>query len=247
MAENVAGERKNEHGQPIGPAVEAWTERARPMRTPMEGRYCRLEALDVERHAEDLFAAYMKAPDGRDWTYLFVERPADPAAFRAYLEKAVASNDPLHYTIIDLNAGGGKPAAVGTAALMRIEPVHGVIEVGSITYSPQLKQTRAATEAMFLMMRRSFDELGYRRYEWKCDSFNAPSRAAAKRYGFQYEGIFRQAIVYKGRSRDTAWYSITDREWPRVRTAFEAWLDLENFDSAGRQKRSLAGIRESLA
>ena len=129
---------------------------------------------------------------------------------------------------------------------MRIEPVHGVIEVGSITYSPELKQTRAGTEAMYLMMRRAFDELGYRRYEWKCDSLNAPSRTAAKRYGFQYEGIFRQAVVYKGRNRDTAWFSITDGEWPRVRAAFEGWLDPRNYDAGGRQLRSLAGIRESL-
>jgi RimJ/RimL family protein N-acetyltransferase len=246
MSEAPAAARTNEYGQPIGPPVPAWTERARPSRTPMEGRYCRLEAVDAERHAAELFSAYMGAPDGRDWTYLFVERPADTAAFRAYLEKAAASNDPLHYTIVEVPEGNGKGPAVGTAALMRIEPVHGVIEVGSITYSPRLKQTRSGTEAMFLMMRRAFDELGYRRYEWKCDSFNAPSRAAAKRYGFRYEGIFRQAVVYKGRSRDTAWYSITDLEWPRVHAAFEAWLAPQNFDAAGVQKRSLAAIRDSL-
>lgn len=245
MSTSTEPGRKNEYGQPLGPAADAWTERARPARTPIVGRYCRLEPVDAGRHAADLFSAYMEAPDGRDWTYLFVERPGDPAAFRAYLEKAAASNDPLHYTIVDL--GEGRPArAVGTAALMRIEPVHGVIEVGSITYSPRLKQTRAGTEAMFLMMRRAFDELGYRRYEWKCDSFNAPSRAAAQRYGFQYEGLFRQAVVYKGRSRDTAWFSITDREWPRVRAAFEAWLAPQNFDSQGRQKKSLSALRDAL-
>jgi RimJ/RimL family protein N-acetyltransferase len=242
---------KNEHGQPVGPPVEAWSERARPSRAPMEGHYCRLEAVDVERHAAELYSAYMEAPDGRDWTYLFVERPGDAASFRAYLEKAAASADPLHYTILETaqpGAGGTiTGTAVGTAALMRIEPVHGVIEVGSITYSPKLKQTRAGTEAMYLMMRRAFDELGYRRYEWKCDSLNAPSRAAARRYGFEYEGLFRQAIVYKGRSRDTAWFSITDREWPRVKAAFEAWLAPHNFDAAGRQKRSLAAIRDALA
>ena len=246
MSESTETGRRNAYGQPIGPAVEAWTERARPARTPMEGRYCRLEAIDVEHHAADLYSAYMEAPDGRDWTYLFSERPADPAAFRADLEKAAASSDPLHYTITELPEGKNAGRAVGTAALMRIEPVHGVIEVGSITYSPRLKQTRAGTEAMFLMMRRAFDELGYRRYEWKCDSFNAPSRAAAKRYGFQYEGLFRQAIVYKGRSRDTAWFSITDREWPRVHAAFEAWLAPRNFDARGKQIRSLAAIRDSL-
>ncbi len=245
MNKDATAARINEYGQPIGPEVPAWTERARPSRTPMQGRYCRLEAIDVERQAAQLFTAYMDAPDGRDWTYLFVERPGDAAAFRSYLEKAAASTDPLHYAIVDLT-GGGSGVPVGTAALMRIEPVHGVIEVGSITYSPRLKQTRAGTEAMYLMMRRAFDELGYRRYEWKCDSFNAPSRAAAKRYGFQYEGLFRQAIVYKGRSRDTAWFAITDREWPKVKAGFEAWLSPENFDAGGRQKRSLVAIRDAL-
>lgn len=237
-------QRQNAYGQPIGPAVDNWQERARPGRTPMSGRYCRLEPVDVERHAADLFEAYMLAPDGRDWTYLFVERPEDLAACRAYLAKAAASNDPLHYAVVDLSPGVSSGKAVGTAALMRIEPVHGVIEVGSITWSPRLQRTRASTEAMYLMMRRAFDELGYRRYEWKCDSFNAPSRAAALRLGFRYEGIFRQAIVYKGRSRDTAWFSITDKEWPAVRAAFEAWLSSENFDTEGRQRRSLSALRE---
>lgn len=240
---NASPESRNEYGQPVGPRVEAWTERARPARSPMEGRYCRLEPVDVERHAAELFSAYSAAPDGRDWTYLFVERPGDASSFRSFLEKAAASNDPLHYTIVDL-AAEGKGKAVGTAAFMRIEPVHGVIEVGSITYSTQLKQTRAGTEAMFLMMRRAFDELGYRRYEWKCDSLNAPSRAAAKRYGFEYEGLFRQAIVYKGRSRDTAWFSITDKDWPKVKGAFEAWLAPGNFEASGLQKHSLSSIRD---
>lgn len=242
MTEINSSVRINTYGQPVGPALEGWTERPRPARTPIEGRYCRIEPLDVERHVDDLYAAYMEAPDGRDWTYLFPERPADPAAFGAYLAKAAASNDPLHYAIVAADSG----RAVGTAALMRIEPVHGVIEVGSITYSPRLKQTRAGTEAMYLLMRRAFDELGYRRYEWKCDSNNAPSRAAAARYGFRYEGTFRQAIVTKGRSRDTAWFSIIDGEWPRVRRAFEDWLAEENFDAEGSQKRALADIRASL-
>src|SRR4030081_1434845 len=126
---------------------------------------------------------------------------------------------------------------------MRIEPTHGVIEVGSIAFAPRLKQTRAATESMYLMMRRAFDELGYRRYEWKCDSLNAPSRQAAERYGFRYEGTFRQAVVYKGRSRDTAWFSVTDAEWPVLRAAFEAWLAPDNFDEDGMQRQSLSAIR----
>jgi RimJ/RimL family protein N-acetyltransferase len=205
----------------------------------MAGRYCRLEPVSVQRHEKDLFAAYMAAPDGRDWTYLFSDRPASESDFNAYLAKLEKSEDPLHFAIVN----SATNRAIGTAALMRIEPAHGVIEVGSITFSPLLKKTRAATESMYLMMRRAFDELGYRRYEWKCDSLNAPSRAAALRYGFTFEGIFRQAIVYKGRSRDTAWFSITDTEWPRIRAAFEAWLAPGNFNADGRQKRSLSDLR----
>lgn len=205
----------------------------------MVGRYCRLEPINTGRHEQALFSAYQRAPDGRDWTYLFADRPDTPQAFHTYLARLEASEDPLHFAVIDTSS----QRAVGTAALMRIEPTHGVIEVGSITFSPLLKQTCAATESMFLMMRRAFDELGYRRYEWKCDSLNAPSRAAALRYGFTFEGIFRQAIVYKGRSRDTAWYSITDAEWPRVRAAFEAWLDPTNFNADGQQKRRLSDLR----
>jgi RimJ/RimL family protein N-acetyltransferase len=233
--------RHNSFGQPIGPPFDSGSPRPRPQRTDMVGRYCRLEPVSVSRHEAELFAAYMEAPDGRDWTYLFSDRPERPADFRAYLEKLAGSEDPLHFTIVDSEAH----KAVGTAALMRIDPTHGVIEVGSITFSPLLKKTRAATESMYLMMRRAFAELGYRRYEWKCDSLNTPSRAAAARYGFTFEGIFRQAIVYKGRSRDTAWFSVIDSEWPRVRAAFEAWLDPNNFDTSGHQKRPLAEFRSA--
>jgi RimJ/RimL family protein N-acetyltransferase len=231
--------RQNKYGQPIGPAVDGWSPRPRPQRTDMVGRYCRLEPVNVARHEADLFAAYMEAPDDRDWTYLFQERPERPEDCHSYLTNLEKSEDPLHFAIVAADTG----KAVGTAALMRIDPTHGVIEVGSIAFAPRLKQTRAATESMYLMMRRAFDELGYRRYEWKCDSLNAPSRAAAERYGFTFEGIFRKAIVYKGRSRDTAWYSITGEEWPRVRSAFEAWLSPANFDDKGQQKLRLADLR----
>ena len=233
-------ERTNTFGQPVGSRVPGWTARARPPRTIMLGQFCRLEPLDVERHADALFDAYAEAPDDRDWTYLFAERPADVVACRSYVAAASASLDPLHFAIVDLTSG----QPVGTAALMRIDAVHGVIEVGSITYSPRLQKTRAGTEAMYLMMRRAFDELRYRRYEWKCDSLNAPSIAAARRYGFQFEGIFRQAIVYKDRNRDTAWFSILDAEWPRIRAAFELWLSADNFDAEGRQRRSFAECRQ---
>jgi len=159
-----------------------------------------------------------------------------------YVRKEGVKSDPLHHAIVDSQSG--KP--VGTAALMRIDPNNGVIEIGHIVYSSRLKRTRSGTEAMYLFMRRAFDELGYRRYEWKCDSLNGPSRRAAERYGFRFEGIFRQAVVYKGRSRDTAWFSILDDEWPALRTAFEAWLAPENFGEDGTQRRSLSAIREGI-
>jgi RimJ/RimL family protein N-acetyltransferase len=229
-------QRKNRHDQPIGTAVPGWSERVRPTRRILAGRYCRLAPVDPPLHAEELFAAYSEAPDDRDWTYLFAERPPTPAMFGEYLAKLAAGEDPLHFTIIDESTG--KPG--GTAALMRIDPVHGVIEVGSINYSPRLKQTRAGSEAMYLLMHHAFDDLGYRRYEWKCDSLNAASRVAAERYGFTYEGLFRSAVVYKGRSRDTAWFSILAEEWPRICAAFETWLNPDNFDAAGRQRHRLS-------
>jgi RimJ/RimL family protein N-acetyltransferase len=232
--------RTNEYEQPIGEPVNDWKPRERPARVRIEGKHCRVEPLDVEQHAADLFAAYGEARDASDWTYLFVGPFSDMEAFREYLTKAAASVDPLHYAVIDLASG----KAVGTLALMRIEPAHGVIEMGSVTFSPSLKQTRLSTEAQYLLMRYVFDDLGYRRYEWKCDSLNAPSRKTALRLGFEFEGIFRQAVVYKGRNRDTAWYAIIDSDWPRIRRAFERWLADENFDDNGVQRASLAQLRD---
>jgi len=232
---------RNDYGQPIGALVPGWTARPRPPRTAMVGRTCRVEPLDVDAHAAGLHEAFAAAPDGRDWTYMSIERFADANAYRDWLRQFAAAGDPMPHVIVDET---GKPG--GIASLMRIDPANGVIEVGWITYAPCLKRTAAATEAMYLMMRRAFDELGYRRYEWKCDSLNAPSRAAALRLGFIFEGIFRQAVVYKGRNRDSAWFSIIDSEWPRLRTAFEAWLDPANFDAAGHQRRTLKAIRDSL-
>jgi RimJ/RimL family protein N-acetyltransferase len=234
--------RLNGFGQPVGSPVTGWNERQRPRRIALNGRYCQVTPVDVERDAAALFNGYMSAADDRDWTYLAQERPTSLTSFREYLAQKAASSDSLHYAIID----AATERAVGTAALMRIEPAHGVIEVGYITFTPQLKKTRASSEAMYLLMRYVFDELGYRRYEWKCDSLNAPSRQAARRYGFEFEGIFRQALVYKDRNRDTAWFSITDKDWPRIRAAFEAWLNPENFDAGGQQRRALAAIRDSL-
>ena len=162
-------------------------------------------------------------------------RFADLGSYRAWLEQVAKADDPLFHTIVDLETG----KAVGVATFMRIDRTNGVIEVGNINYSPLLQRTPAATEAMFLMMARVFDELGYRRYEWKCDCLNAPSRAAALRLGFQYEGLFRQAVIYKGRNRDTAWFSMIDSEWPALKRAYEQWLAPGNFDAEGRQQRKL--------
>jgi RimJ/RimL family protein N-acetyltransferase len=228
-------DRLNTYGQPIGPALPDWQPRPRPPSTPMVGRFCRIEPVDPDRDAAGLFEAYAEAPDDRDWTYLASERPSSHEACRAYLEGLAATDDPFHHTITDLATGG----PVGTAALMRIDAGNGVIEIGWINSSRRLQRTVASTEAMFLFMTRVFDELGYRRYEWKCDSRNAPSRAAAARLGFQFEGIFRQAAVAKGRTRDTAWFSIIDGEWPALRRGFEAWLRPENFDAQGRQVERL--------
>ena len=230
--------RTNAFQQPIGPALPGWTPRPRPPLEPAIGRYCRLEPLSAERHAADLYHAFSQAPDGSDWTYMGIGPFADEAQYRAFAESVQAGQDPMHHAIIDLATG----RAIGTLALMRIDPANGVIEVGFVCYSRQLKRTRIATEAQFLLMRRAFDELGYRRYEWKCDSLNAPSRAAARRLGFTFEGVFRQATVYKGRSRDTAWFSIIDSEWPARRAAYERWLSPDNFDADGKQRQGLAAL-----
>lgn len=204
----------------------------------MTGRYVRVEKLDPRVHLPDLVEAHANA-DPAHWTYLFDEKPPTPEAYGEWAKKAAATEDPLFHAIVDLEAG----KACGVAALMRIDKTHGVIEIGHVNLAPRLQRTRQATEAMYLFMKRAFDELGYRRYEWKCDSLNAPSRAAALRLGFTFEGIFRQAIVYKGRSRDTAWFSIIDKEWPALKAAFEHWLDRSNFDAGGQQRRRLEELR----
>ncbi|MGU3467023.1 GNAT family N-acetyltransferase [Methylobacterium sp. C33D] len=231
--------RLNDFGQPVGPALPHWSPRPRPPRTPLEGRFCRLVPLDAAAHAEALYATYRAAPDTRGWTYLGDEMPESAEAYRARLATQQASEDPLFHAILDPGNGD----ALGIASYLRIDPGNGVIEVGHLHFGPRLQRAPAATEAMALMMARAFDELGYRRYEWKCDSLNAPSRAAALRLGFTFEGIFRNAVVVKGRSRDTAWFSITESEWPQVRAGFAAWLDPSNFDGAGRQRRGLADLR----
>jgi len=219
--------------------VPGWRGARTPEREAIEGRTCRLEPLDVERHADALFAAYFADPgadpQGVNWTYLPYGPFASRADYRAWLADRQASRDECFFAIVDPAAG--RP--VGVAAYLRIFPESGSIEVGHLSYAPALQRTTASSEAMFLMMRRVFDDWGYRRYEWKCDALNAPSRAAAIRLGFRYEGTFRKLMVVKGRNRDTAWFSIVDDEWPGIRAAFQAWLAPDNFDAAGRQRRRL--------
>jgi RimJ/RimL family protein N-acetyltransferase len=226
----------NSLGQPIGPPLPGWSTRPLPPRTPIPGRFCRIEPLDPDRHAEALYAANSQDTQGRNWTYLFDGPFAALGEYRAWIDKVSGQDDPSFHAIIDPQTG----RAVGVASYLRIDTRAGVIEIGHLNFSPLLQRTPAATEAMYLMMRRAFDELGYRRYEWKCDALNAPSRAAAERLGFRFEGIFRQAMIYKGRSRDTAWYSIIDSEWSALKSAFEHWLRPENFDETGRQRERLS-------
>jgi RimJ/RimL family protein N-acetyltransferase len=237
MSKNV-----NHLGQPMGFAVPDWSERPRPPRTAMQGRFCGVESLDPERHAAELYAANSEDKEGRMWSYLAYGPFSSFEDYLAKMNQSWLKEDWHIHAIIDERNG----LASGLASYMHIEPVAGSIEVGAIMYSPRLQRTTAGTEAMYLMMKRAFDELGYRRYEWRCNSLNEASANAAKRLGFQFEGIFRQAHVLKGRNRDTAWFSIIDREWPQIKGAFEAWLAPGNFDSKGAQRESLTQIRNQL-
>ncbi len=226
---------QNELGQSVGAAIDDWSPRSRPSKSTMTGRYCWLEPLKPVIHAEQLFDAFCLDSEGRNWTYLPYGPFDSLEKFRQWLEVSCCGDDPLFYAVIDSNTD----QAVGMASYLRIEPAVGVIEVGHIHFSPLLQRTPLATETMFLMMQRVFDELGYRRYEWKCDNCNGPSKAAALRLGFTSEGVFRQATLYKGRNRDTAWFSIIDTEWPKLKQAFQMWLDPNNFDAQGQQKQRL--------
>ena len=236
----------NELGQPVGHPVPGWMPRPPATAAVLKGRYCRLERLDPHRHAEELFTADQLDAPGESWTYL-PYGPFDTLAdYRHWVEQVCGGDDPLFYAVVDNTdtdpaAPGGEQRCVGVLSLMRMQPEIGVIEIGHVHYSPLLQRRRAATEAQYLLASHAFEELGYRRLEWKCDALNAASRSAAARLGFSYEGTFRQAAVVKGRNRDTAWYSITDSEWPGLRDRFASWLHPDNFDAQGRQRTSLRG------
>ncbi len=224
----------NDLGQPVGWPIDTKLPRPRPERVTLQGQYCSLVPLSVAAHGDALWEAFSHDKTGANWTYLPVGPFAQKAGFLEFLQAAEASEDPLYYTVLDTSG-----RAVGHATLLRIDEIKGVIEVGFIHFSPLMQRTPVSTEAMYLMMGYVFDTLGYRRYEWKCDALNAPSRAAAARLGFMFEGIFRQATTYKGRNRDTAWLSILDNEWPPQKARFERWLTPSNFDTGGVQKTSL--------
>ncbi len=224
----------NARGRPVGAALEVELPRPRPPRTAMQGRSCRLDPADPARDAAALHAAFSEDHAGAGWTYLPYGPFETAEAHARWMETACTRDDPLFFTISDTEG----PA--GLASFLRIDPGNGSVEVGHIHLSPRLAGTRAATEAMYLMMAHVFDELGYRRYEWKCDALNAASRRAALRLGFAYEGTFRKHTHYKGRNRDTAWFAMVNDDWPARRAALEAWLDPSNFDSAGRQRTPLA-------
>jgi RimJ/RimL family protein N-acetyltransferase len=227
----------NALGQPIGFRVDGWTPPPRPLRQNLKGRTCRLEPLDPARHGAELHSANLLDTDHRNWTYLSYGPFTSLDGYLDWARSVAGKDDPQFHAIVDRATGH----AVGVASYLRIDPEAGSIEVGHINYSPRLQRTVAATEAMYLMMRQAFG-LGYRRYEWKCNALNAPSRAAAQRLGLSYEGVFRQARVDKGHNRDTAWYAAIDREWPALDRAFQRWLDPANFDIHGRQRTSLSEL-----
>ena len=235
--------RKNEFDQPIGDDLPAgWLAPPRPPRNAISGARVRLEPVDVDKHAEDLFAVNRLDQSGAGWTYMNYGPFDQLDDYVAWLKSACLGDDPQFWSYVDL----ATEKAVGLGSYLRINPPDGVIEVGHIRFSPKLQRTTLATEAMHLKMKNVFD-LGYRRYEWKCDALNAPSRRAAERLGFRFEGIFRQATHYKGRNRDTAWFAIIDKDWPDVRAAHETWLAPDNFDASGKQRRSLSELTAPFA
>lgn len=226
---------------PLGEALE-WTPARPPERVVLAGQTVRLEPVDPGRHAAALFAAGHDEREPHLWDYMSVGPFADQDAFTAWLQTAAVSSDPLYFSVVDQESN----QALGMVSYLRITPAHGVIEIGAIWFGPALQRTPKATETIYLLARHVFEDLGYRRLEWKCDALNARSRRAAERFGFSYEGLFRQHMVIKGRNRDTAWFAMLDCDWPLIGAAFAAWLAPENVDDAGRQRRSLAAIRQDM-
>lgn len=226
----------NELGQLIGDTLPNFKPGDLPKMERLEGRYVIVECLSKDKHGADLYEVYGPDSPADMWTYLFQNPVQSQEEWSVLLDQMLAAQDRFYYAIVDKESG----KALGTFALMRIDRGSRVIEVGSVTYSPQLKRTRLATEAQYLLARYVFEELEYRRYEWKCDALNQPSRYAAERLGFIYEGTFRQAVVYKGRNRDTDWLAMIDKDWPAVKIRLEKWLSPDNFDENGQQIKALS-------
>ena len=225
-------------GLPVGPRLADPGPARSPERTVLEGRYARLEPLDPIRHRDDLYAASTPPDAGARFRYLFEPAPDSIETFDSWLAGAAGSTDPLHFAVIDRATG----RVEGRQTLMRITPAHRCIEIGNIYWGPRIAATRVATEAMYLFAAYVLETLGYRRFEWKCDALNAPSRRAALRFGFTWEGHFRRAVIVRSRTRDTAWYAMIDEEWPALKAAYERWLAPENFDAEGRQKTRLSDL-----
>jgi RimJ/RimL family protein N-acetyltransferase len=226
----------------IGPIVEPLPSGRVPERRALHGGAVRLEPVGVAAHGASLYRlSHARPEDEALWTYLPYGPFPDQGAFETWLAERAGSEDPLFFAVVEHGSG----AAAGMASYLNIVPANGCIEIGHIWFAPPLQRTRAATEAIFLMMRHAFDDLGYRRLEWKCNALNEASKRAARRFGFTYEGTFRQHMVLKGRNRDTAWFSLLDREWPAACAAFERWLAPANFDPAGRQRTSLSALMPS--
>jgi RimJ/RimL family protein N-acetyltransferase len=233
--------RHNEWGQPIGPTLENWNAPPHPPRQTLAGRFCSVVPLEMPTHADALFEALSKDGPHPRWTYLPYGPFSDRDSFETWLAAGASGTDPLFFAIVERETN----TAAGLCSYLRIAPEAGSIEVGHLNYSDRLRKRPASTEAMYLMMKNAF-ELGYRRYEWKCDALNAPSRSAAERLGFTHEGIFRNATVYKGRSRDTAWYAVTVEDFPALERAFTDWLAPSNFDARGEQRTRLSELTAGL-
>ena len=224
---------------PIGEAVPEWTTKQLPQKTKMQGRYCCLYPLDLKKHSIPLYEAFCKDKDNLNWTYLPYGPFENYEDFKKWLVDFCLTKDPFFFVVVK------KDTVVGLASYLRIKPEVGVIEIGHIHFSPLLQKTRASVETIYLMMRRVFDEMGYRRFEWKCDSLNKRSCEAAKKFGFQFEGIFRQLTIYKGRNRDTAWFSVINKDWGKIKQNFERWLSAENFDEKNKPSLSLRYLMDS--
>lgn len=234
-------QRINGFGQPVGEALPGWQPVPVPQAQRMDGIYCWLEPLNADLHGEDLYTAYASAPDGRDWTYLTEERPESLEAFHIWLSQRAVEKGFVTFTIFCAK----RIRPVGLVSFLRIDPANGSLEIGGVTWSPMMKRTVIGTAALWLLIHHTF-ALGYRRCEWKCDSLNAPSRQAALRLGFTWEGTFRQMMTRKGRSRDSDWFSIIDSEWPAINQVMIHWLSADNIDNSGQQRQSLSSLMRAV-